>query len=122
VRSRHGTQAGRFNSDYARAGRASHLIVDALRKVRHRGDGPALSDLALALRGKTATDLPTTRKAARALFGRLATATLRDPDVVVFTPARWSYADHTTPIYTYRLRLPRVRRWISHHFADPAAG
>jgi anionic cell wall polymer biosynthesis LytR-Cps2A-Psr (LCP) family protein len=120
VRSRHGTQGRAHNSDWMRTGRSQSLILDVLEKVRERGDGAPLAALAMAVRGKIFTDLPTTPQAALALYGQLSTATLRKRHIVVFKPARWAVDDASTPIYTFRLKLGRVRTWVNRHFEGDA--
>ena len=39
-------------------------------------------------------------------------------DAVVFSPRKWAYRDASTPLYTSRLRLAKVRTWINDHFGS----
>ena len=118
VRSRAGSEAGRPNSDFRRAYRQQDVVFQTAQRVLEQGRGAELRALAQRIEGKIHTDLPTTLAVARTLFDLIGSSRFADADGIVFSPSVWAYEDASTPAYSFRLRLPRVRAWIDRHFGS----
>ncbi|MEA2621193.1 MAG: polyisoprenyl-teichoic acid--peptidoglycan teichoic acid transferase [Chloroflexota bacterium] len=117
ARSRHGTVGNKYNNDFRRSLRQQSLAVAGAGKIVSRGQGQ-LSDLVSAAQGRVYTDLPRTLGAATQLYNLVNGAHLASNDQVVFAPSKWAYTDNQTPLYTFKLDLPKVRNWINHHFGS----
>lgn len=116
ARSRHGTQGGSANNDYKRAHRQHQVLL--VRRVLSRGNGDNLKTLATAIQGAVFSNLPKTYGGAIQMYSLLQGTTLGFKDTVVFGPRKWAVSNHTTPRYTYRLKLDAVRSWINQHFGS----
>jgi LCP family protein required for cell wall assembly len=117
VRSRHGTVGTGYNSDFARARRQHPFVVAAADKIVANGTS-GLPGLVSSVQGRIWTNLPRTLSAATQLYHLVDGAHLRPADTQVFSPSTWATSDSSTPQYTFRLRLPKVRTWINDHFGS----
>jgi anionic cell wall polymer biosynthesis LytR-Cps2A-Psr (LCP) family protein len=117
VRSRHGTQAGGSNNDFKRAGRQHVFIFDAARRVISRGTGSALSSLINATELKVWTNVPKNMTAGLQIYNLLQGISMASKDRVVFGPSTFA-TSLSSPQYTYKLRLKKVRTWINEHFGS----
>lgn len=118
VRSRHGTQAGSANNDFKRAYRQHDFIFAATQRVVERGNGTNLRNLMEAIRPKVFTSLPKTWDSMTVIYDLLKGIRMKPSDRVILGPSTYAYTDSTTPIYTFRMRLDKVRAWIDDHFGS----
>lgn len=117
VRSRHGTVGSGNNSDFARSRRQQGLVVAGTDRIVSNGTD-SLAALVTRVKGRVWTDLPRTLSAATQLYYLVDGAHLSASDSQVFSPSNWATSDASTPIYTFRLRLDKVRTWINDHFGS----
>ncbi|MFN8619487.1 MAG: LCP family protein [Chloroflexota bacterium] len=113
ARSRHGTVGSGYNSDFERSRRQQHLIVDAMNTaIKADWSDEHIADLLKVVKHVTWTDLPLTVEAAREAMRLSEGVTLKDYDSAVFGPSRWAFEDSSTPLYSFRLKVDDVRKWV----------
>ena len=117
VRSRHGTQAGAPNNDFKRAYRQHDFIFDAMKRVRARGNGAALTDLLEGIVPKVWTNIPKNIYVARDIYDIIGSISLSSSDKVVFGPTTYA-SSSGVPQYTFKPKLSKIRTWINVHFGS----
>jgi anionic cell wall polymer biosynthesis LytR-Cps2A-Psr (LCP) family protein len=117
ARSRHGTVGSGYNSDFERARRQQGLVFAGTNKIVANGTD-SLPALVTRVKGRVWTDLPRTLGAATQLYNLVSGATLASRDAKVLSPGKFAYSDSSTPRYTFRLYLSKVRSWINRHFGS----
>ncbi len=118
ARSRHGTVGTGYNSDFARGRRQQLLVKAGADKVVQLGTGDLQQLVGWVQAPRMYTDLPRTLDSATQMYGLAQMATLSTADTIVFSPGKWATEDSTTPIYTFRPKLPAIRSWIDQHFGS----
>jgi anionic cell wall polymer biosynthesis LytR-Cps2A-Psr (LCP) family protein len=118
ARSRHGSVGTQYNSDFQRARRQQFLVKAGADRVVQLGTGNLSSLVTWVQEPRLYTDMPRTLDAANQMYNLVNGAHLLVSDTVVFSPSKWAKSDSTTPIYTFRPKLPAIRTWINQHFGS----
>jgi anionic cell wall polymer biosynthesis LytR-Cps2A-Psr (LCP) family protein len=116
ARSRKGMVGARPSNDWVRARRQQELVMAGATRIVDSVGVAGLAALLAVDRDRIFTNVPKTLPAASQLLSLVSGASLIPFRSAVFGPDSFEYATPQTPLYTYRLRLGRVRAWIAKHF------